>query len=261
MNRDVYSIILGKAGKVIDIMLQNVTGKWARTPVHEDQVRGYGCCKCILVLTHNVNPAKQESTRLLDTFEKLVDVHVEGNQYRLLPLKCQSTAAFAVMLAVTSAPGTPFSIDHRIDHVPYRCYMSYKSPVRAAAEKFFACQGQQLPLMRCEFDAVLNAPESVAFIVVKPALNLGAITHYANMMKFVTSPALFDETGLDPVPWNEVLPKRRFTILATETPVPSAMERGMHEAAAAAGIVLYQKKGHDFQYMVPPAPAGSPPAA
>ena len=79
MNRDTYSIILGKAKHVLRINMQNVTGKWGKALVHEDVVKGYGCCKCLLVCVHNANRGKPQASRFIDTWDRLLDIHHEDN--------------------------------------------------------------------------------------------------------------------------------------------------------------------------------------
>jgi hypothetical protein len=279
MNRDVYSVILRKAKHVLRIRLLNVTQKWEDALVHEDVVKGYGCCKCVLLCTRNANPEKQLAPRIIDTWDRLLDIHHTENTYRLLPMRANGPSAFAVLQGITSTPGSPFSIDHRSDFVPYRCTLGYKSPVRAAADKCFrrlTAQGLlataassglaganaplihndagHLPIMGVDFDGVLKTPGNgpIGLVVVRPGINPASILHFANMMKFVESPEFFTGTGLDPVPWRDVLGSReRFLFLAGEATMPIALQRQMALIAQRHKIHLYHKMGHEFVYVPP----------
>lgn len=262
MNRDQYSILLNKAKEVVEINLQHVTGKWERTKLHADMVKGYVCCKCILVCTHLHEPEKaQRFSRIIDTWDKFVAVHHEQNQYRLMPIRCQSPTAFAAMASITASAGSPFHIDHRSDHVPYRCYLAYKSPVRVAADKFFAGRGfDRLPIDRVDWDGVLKSDTSVGMVVCKPTVTAAAVQQMAAQWDFVRSPEFFEDTGIDPVPWDDLFKrKQRYLFLVGEAPMPIAQERVVGELAQKLGVLIYQRKAVDsYQYL--PPPAAQPPA-
>ena len=264
MNRDVYSIILGKAKHVLEVTLQNAHNKWERAYIHEDVVKGFMCCKCLMLCTHNCHPDPSRRQHLVvDSWERLVDIHHPDNLYRVTPVTSSGINAFLTVMAIVRSPGSPFQLEHRTDHVPYRCNLTYKSPVRAAVERCFRSLQQQgkfsasvsldggmLPVTMIELDAVLKAPKDCALVVVKPTINPVSITHFVNMMKFVDSPFLFDGTGLDPVPWREIDSKvrRRHMFLAGESPMPPALERQLVEQARQHNIHLYQKRGLQFHY-------------
>lgn len=265
MNRDVYSIILGKAKTVLEVNLQNANNKWERAYIHDDVVKGFMCCKCLLLCTRNAHPDPNRRQHLIvDSWERLIDIHHPDNLYRVTPLTCSGVNPFLAAMAVASCPGSPFRMDHRIDHVPYRCTLTYKSPVRGAVERCFKnlqAQGKfpanipidtgSLPIMGMEFDCVLRAPKDAGLIVVKPTVNPVAINTLVNMMKFIDSPEMWQETGLDPAPWREISPtvRKRHLFLCGESAVQPAMVKPLLEAAKPHNIHLFHKRGLRFEYL------------
>lgn len=265
MNRDTYSVILCKARRVLTINMLNVTGRWERALVHEDVVKGYVCCKCLLMCLHNANPAKPNASKLIDNWEKLLDIHHEENRYRLLPLHTFTTNGFAALLQLVGEPGSPFALDDRVSYLPYCCAVGYKSPVRTAIERFFNVTGaDRLPIDRIEFDAVLRNKDHAALIVLKASVNQSQIQHFANTMKFVTSKNFLESSWVDPVPWKFLLSApNRHLILFSESTVPMAQERPLADLAKKEGITLYHRKGNDYCYLPPTpesliAPNGTP---
>ncbi len=267
MNRDVYSIILGKAKYVLEVNLLNAHNRWERAYIHDDVVKGFMCCKCLLLCTRNCHPDPQRRQHLIvDSWDRLLDIHHPDNLYRVTPVTANGINAFLAAMAVCRLPGTPFSVDHRTDHVPYRCSLAYKSPVRAAVERCFvnlAREGKMppspqldsghLPITMIELDAVLKAPKHAAMIVVRPAINTVTITHFQNMMRFIDSKEMFEDTGLDPVPWREIHPdvRKRHLFLAAETPMPQQIQHQLAEQARKCDppIHLMHKKGLHFEYV------------
>jgi hypothetical protein len=262
MNRDQYSILLNKAKDLLEIHMQHVTGKWERTKVHADMIKGFVCCKCILVCTHFHEPEKAlKNTRIIDTWERLTAIHHEQNQYRLMPIRCQSPTAFAALMSITAWAGSPFHIDHRADHVPYRCYLAYKSPVRVAADKFFAKRGttgRGLPIDRVDWDGVLKSDTAIGMVVCKPTVTAAAVTQMAAMWDFVNSEEFYQDTGIDPVPWRDLFSrKQRYLFLVGEGAMPIAQEKPITELAQKMGVLIYQKRGLEYHYLPPPANAAT----
>jgi hypothetical protein len=260
MNRDQYSILLNKAKDIVEINLQHITGEWKRTKLHADMVKGYVCCKCILVCAHSEDPnAFVKNSRIIDTWEKFVAIHRETNQYRLMPIRCQSPTAFAALASIAASPGSPFHIDDRADHVPYRCYLAYKSPVRVAADRFFTrtTGGDRLPIDRVDWDGVFKTDKAIGMIVCKPTVTAAAIQQMKAQWDFVTSPEFFQDTGIDPVPWDDLFKrKQRHLFLVGESAMPIAQEKPLMELGRKMGVHIYQRKGVDqYQYLAPRPPA------
>lgn len=235
--------------------MQNVTGKWGKALVHEDVAKGYGCCKCLLVCVHNANRGKPQASRFIDTWDRLLDIHHEDNCYRLLPLHCSSTAAFVAMASIAASPGSPFSIDDRVDFQPFRMSVAYKSPVRTAIERFFNMPGaDRLPIDRVEFDGVLRNKDSSALVQLRHTINQAQIVQLSNVMKFVTSTFFMECAFVDPIPWREVFsPPNRHVFLVGESPLPLLQEKPLAEFARSHGIQLYHRKGSDYVFLPPPA--------
>ena len=265
MNRDVYSIILGKAKYVLEVNLLNAHNKWERAYIHDDVVKGFMCCKCLMLCIKNCHPDPQRRQHLIiDSWDRLLDVHHPENLYRVTPVTANGINGFLAAMAIIRMPGSPFVLDHRTDHVPYRCTLTYKSPVRAAVESCFKrllregkhsqdVSSGHLPFSMIEFDAVLKAPKHCGIVVCRPTINMVQINQFQNIMKFVDSPEMFETTGLDPVPWKEVHPnvRKRHLFLAGETPIPTQIQAQMVAAARACDppISLLHKKGLHYEYV------------
>lgn len=267
MNRDVYSIILGKAKYVLEVNLLNAHQKWERAYIHDDVVKGFMCCKCLMLCIKNCHPDPQRRQHLIvDSWDRLLDIHHPDNLYRVTPITANGINAFLAAMAIVRLPGSPFLLDHRTDHVPYRCTLTYKSPVRAAVEKCFRnlqksgkfsstqeVTSGNLPFNMIELDAVLKAPKHAGLVVCRPSVNSVTITHVQNMMKFIDSPEMFENTGLDPVPWREIHPnvRKRHLFLAGENPVPAQVQNQLVEQARRCDppIHLLQKKGLHYEFV------------
>lgn len=265
MNRDVYSIMLGKAKHVIRLNLLNVDNKWrSQYPVHEDAVKGFGFCKCVLMCLRNANPDRQEMSDIVDTWGKLTDIHHSDNLYRLVPIRATCTDSLGALQSICKSPASPFHIDHRLDPIYSKVGISMNigSPLRDGIERFF---GGRVAIEGVDFDGILTAPHHLGLMILRARITEHEIQYFARMMDFFTSSAMFDGTQIDEKQFRVLLnypPERRYLFLAGQHTIAQMNMAPLANFALRFGIHLYHKnKKGVFQYVPPSQQSQMPDAA
>ena len=269
MSRDHYSMLIGKFRNVLQLDVLNIKGQWEKMDIHEDTMRGFALsAKCVLVCTKNVNPKRQTATIYCDTFEKVMNIHADGNEYRLVPMYTHNVASFEAMVDISRTPGSPFHIDHRVDYAPFRCAMTFRSPVRAAAERFFNCtEEQRCPVDYIHFDGCfIRRPRSekvqdvslaAALLYCKGAITREGIEFCANQWAFCRSPEFLNGTGLTDVEgWAELKAAERlgnfYLFYAGETTMVPKEYASLTASAHQRNVLLYHRHPKTRQFVFAP---------
>ena len=247
-------MMLGKFRDVVPVTMQNISGEWENASLHADHFKLYELsAKCILIMTVNANPNCQLVSPFVDSFDKLKTIHHPNNRYRLLPIKAANTAAFDAMLTISQLPGSPFHIDHRVDHKLYRCGLSYRSPVRRYAEKFFGVNSdsdEKLPIMQIHFDGIMISPLASAVIVVESHICERYIKQVRNLFDLCFSQGFVSETALTKEPWEDLYrPPQRFKFLAAENSLAPQKWENMLAVARQHDVQLLHPVGGRMQYL------------
>ena len=268
INRDEWSKRMGRFTDFVTINMKNVNGQWERTTVHEDQLRGYKLsAKCILVCIKNAHPdpEKQKLSPFIEDFRLLRDMHHTDNQYTLMPMKAQNKAALEAMFEICSAPGAPFTLDHRLHCADFRLALSYRAPGLRMLRDYLGMKEQDAqPAVathsgRISFDGILSAPNTAsAAVVTHTCPNKSDVSNLATTWGFLNSPFLFQGGMFHKWDWAPLLATpRRFVFLVADEPFNHhKAEQELADLAHQEGIGLYarQRKTNRLAF-VPPSPA------
>lgn len=278
MQRDSYAILFKKQQKqVLPLRIIQMNGRITYERVFQESFFGYSARRIALVTdfagcgsgTGGVGPSGAapalQKDIVVESFQRLSQIHRPDMRYKLLPLMCTDMATFACLQAIVAATNSPFKIENRRDPVPLRIgWQNPKSPHREDVWAFFEdkispeerAKPREARRMPCghsiDFDGVLinGRHSSVAVLQMRPGITLQAIDEYKHQISFFRSNVFRTNVAMNSPLWMELtLMKNHYHILAC----PKEVERGMRslviQAAAKADIFLYEQSSAtgDFQ--------------
>ena len=149
MQRDTYAAMLGKfGGKYVPCLVEHLTGQVTTEALCDVYLTGVKlrrlvfmtCMQSTAAFAHKAGRAVPLLPKdvIVSTWETFQRVHQPHFVYRLLPLRCASPAAFAAIQAIVTSPGSPFTLEHRQDPVPYRFSIAPHSKVRSTVMQFLS---------------------------------------------------------------------------------------------------------------------------
>ena len=148
MQRDAYAILIKKKGKVtLPINILQLSGEITKETIFDEVFDGYKARRIVLMTHMAATTGRFPRDIVIADFAKLQEFHQAHYTYKLLPLLCACYSTFALLQAIATSAGAPFSLDQRKDPSPLRMTLGNN---RCASNK---------ELIASFFDDVLSVEE------------------------------------------------------------------------------------------------------
>jgi hypothetical protein len=189
------------------------------------------------------HPAGQPT--LLENWQELVQIHSDRNIYQLLPRRAKTNASYSVMRAICQSPGSPFTMEHRLDPIDFKfVFRQTDMDIRngyntKAADKV----GPSI-----WFDGLLSTPTDAGLIMCYGVLSTAQISQTAGASNFMKEWCLKAADGDRHRQTKELYKKllaNRVHVFCGTNAVPG---RELLNFAKSKGVFVYAKKGAHYVF-------------
>ena len=182
---------------------------------------------------------------LLENWNELVQIHNEKNIYQLLPRRAKTNASYSVMRAICQSPGSPFTMDHRVDPIDYK-FVFRATDMDARNEYNAKAVDKVGPSIW--YDGLLSTPTDAGIIMCHGNLSTAQISQTAGsvafMKEFCLQPSEGDRHRQLRDLYKKLLSVRTHIFCGTNV----APGRELLNFAKSKGVFVYAKKGAQYVF-------------
>jgi hypothetical protein len=182
---------------------------------------------------------------LIENWTELVQIHNDKNIYQLLPRRAKTNASYSVMRAICQSPGSPFTMEHRLDPIDFK--FVFRAGDMDVRNEYNAKATDKVGVS-IWFDGLLSTPTDAGLIMCYGNLSTAQISQTAAagafMKEWCLQPAEGDRHRQTKELYKKLLANRVHVFCGTN----ASPGRELLNFAKSKGVFVYAKKGAQYVF-------------